>query len=404
MKGGYDGRADVWSLGITVIEMAEGQPPLANLHPMRAIFVIPNKPAPTLSDPDTWSPEMLDFVQCCCKKDPSQRYDSARLASHPFIMREVHELRKLHERDPKQIQQKSRYEKIAETMNRKPGLSTLQRFVQMINNTVGKKRQNGDFSPGNNGFGSKHMYHFDSPDEKDKADINEETKKFFDNTTTPPRGAFHAASLGHGKLDDIDSIPEWNPNFDATGAFSKGKNDRVTPPKVSQIHGLFTPADEKYNPTKTVVVEECLAKDQLFLEELEKLSKTFESKLMTLRAAHELAQQQLIAEAKLRNMIPLDVSVLMKKAAERNIASRESKQRLRDSANCSFMPKIIQKNGINSPSKVKVPLYESSGHDSESNYSDALSRQSPLVYENLLPENAGSIGSDTSSIHGENEI
>jgi hypothetical protein len=103
-------------------------------------------------------------------------------------------------------------------------------------------------------------------------------------------------------------------------------------------------------------------------------------------------------------MIPLDVSVLMKKAAERNIASRESKQRLRDSANCSFMPKIIQKGGMNSPSKVKIPLYESSGHDSESNYSDALPRQSPLVYENLLPENAGSIGSDTSSIHGENEI
>lgn len=404
--GGYDGRADVWSLGITVIEMAEGQPPLANLHPMRAIFVIPNKPAPTLSDPDTWSPEMLDFVQCCCKKDPSQRFDSARLASHPFIMREVHELRKLHERDPKQIQQKSRYEKIAETMNRKPGLSTLQRFVQMINDTVGKKKKNqhGDFSPDHNGFSSNHIHHFDSPDGRDKEGINEETKKFFDSAATPPRGAFHAASLGHGKLDDIDSIPEWNPNFDAAAAFSKGKNDRVTPPKVSQINGLFTPADEKYNPSKTIVVEECLAKDRLFMDELEKLSKTFESKLMTLRAAHELAQQQLIAEAKLRNMIPLDVSVLMKKAAERNIASRESKQRLRDSVNCSFMPKIVQKGGGHSPSKLKQPTYKGSDNDTESNYSDALSRQSPLAYENLLPENAGSICSDTSSIHGEHEI
>ena len=45
----YDGRADVWSLGITCIEMAEGAPPHANLHPLRAIFVIPTKPAPTLA-------------------------------------------------------------------------------------------------------------------------------------------------------------------------------------------------------------------------------------------------------------------------------------------------------------------------------------------------------------------
>jgi len=66
----YDGRADVWSLGITVIELAEGAPPHANLHPLRAIFVIPTKPAPTLADPDNWSPEMLDFVRCFAKKIP----------------------------------------------------------------------------------------------------------------------------------------------------------------------------------------------------------------------------------------------------------------------------------------------------------------------------------------------
>lgn len=65
----YDGRADVWSLGITAIEMAEGAPPHSNLNPLRAIFLIPSKPAPTLSDPDQWSPEMLDFIRCCCKKE-----------------------------------------------------------------------------------------------------------------------------------------------------------------------------------------------------------------------------------------------------------------------------------------------------------------------------------------------
>jgi serine/threonine kinase 3 len=67
-----DGRADVWSFGITEIKMAEGAPPHSNLNPLRAIYAIPNKPAPTLADPDNWSHEMLDFVKYCCQKDPNQ--------------------------------------------------------------------------------------------------------------------------------------------------------------------------------------------------------------------------------------------------------------------------------------------------------------------------------------------
>lgn len=76
--------------------MAEGVPPHSNLNPIRVIFVIPVKPVPTLADPDDWSHEMLDFVGCCCQKDPSQRHDSARLSSHPFIKQEVIRLRQLH--------------------------------------------------------------------------------------------------------------------------------------------------------------------------------------------------------------------------------------------------------------------------------------------------------------------
>jgi serine/threonine protein kinase len=77
--------------------MAEGAPPRDNLHPLRVIFVIPIKPAPTLADPDQWSPEMLDFVRCCCQKDPSQRHDSAQLSGHPFVKQEVIALRAMYQ-------------------------------------------------------------------------------------------------------------------------------------------------------------------------------------------------------------------------------------------------------------------------------------------------------------------
>ena len=54
----YDGRADIWSLGITLIEMAEKDPPYSNIHPMRAIFMIPTKPPPVFQSPSEWSDDM----------------------------------------------------------------------------------------------------------------------------------------------------------------------------------------------------------------------------------------------------------------------------------------------------------------------------------------------------------
>jgi len=82
---GYDCVADIWSLGITALEMAEGKAPYAEIHPMRAIFMIPTKPPPSFSQPDDWSPEFIDFVSLCLMKNPESRAKASELLQHEFI-------------------------------------------------------------------------------------------------------------------------------------------------------------------------------------------------------------------------------------------------------------------------------------------------------------------------------
>uniref|UniRef100_A0A8B9H6E1 non-specific serine/threonine protein kinase n=1 Tax=Astyanax mexicanus TaxID=7994 RepID=A0A8B9H6E1_ASTMX len=82
---GYNCVADIWSLGITAIEMAEGKPPYADIHPMRAIFMIPTNPPPTFRNPDQWSEPFRDFVSQCLVKNPENRATATQLLQHPFI-------------------------------------------------------------------------------------------------------------------------------------------------------------------------------------------------------------------------------------------------------------------------------------------------------------------------------
>ncbi|XP_071350292.1 serine/threonine-protein kinase 4-like [Trachinotus anak] len=82
---GYNCVADIWSLGITAIEMAEGKPPYADIHPMRAIFMIPTNPPPTFRNPNLWSSEFQDFVSQCLVKNPENRATATQLLQHPFI-------------------------------------------------------------------------------------------------------------------------------------------------------------------------------------------------------------------------------------------------------------------------------------------------------------------------------
>jgi len=85
LKAPYNFKADIWSLGITLIELAEGRPPNRGLKSMNQLIEIPNMPPPKLSNPKDWSPCFNDFLSKCLIKDPEQRPLVIDLLNHDFI-------------------------------------------------------------------------------------------------------------------------------------------------------------------------------------------------------------------------------------------------------------------------------------------------------------------------------
>ncbi|PNI86333.1 MYO3B isoform 3 [Pan troglodytes] len=81
----YDARCDVWSLGITAIELGDGDPPLFDMHPVKTLFKIPRNPPPTLLHPENWCEEFNHFISQCLIKDFERRPSVTHLLDHPFI-------------------------------------------------------------------------------------------------------------------------------------------------------------------------------------------------------------------------------------------------------------------------------------------------------------------------------
>uniref|UniRef100_A0A8C1W395 non-specific serine/threonine protein kinase n=1 Tax=Cyprinus carpio TaxID=7962 RepID=A0A8C1W395_CYPCA len=81
----YDYKADIWSLGITLIEMAQIEPPHHELNPMRVLLKIAKSEPPTLEKPAKWSMEFKDFLKKALDRNPETRPTAAQLLDHPFV-------------------------------------------------------------------------------------------------------------------------------------------------------------------------------------------------------------------------------------------------------------------------------------------------------------------------------
>jgi serine/threonine protein kinase len=140
----YDYRADIWSLGITTIELAEGQPPHFGMHMARAVFAIPHNDPPTLHAKERWSPQMNGFIRRLLTKEKESRPSAATMLMDPFLNPKVIASRVDMATVVEQLLMKRRSMDEAEGSNTDPSTLTI---VTRSSSTAGEDDDNAEEGP-----------------------------------------------------------------------------------------------------------------------------------------------------------------------------------------------------------------------------------------------------------------
>eukprot|EP00523_Entomoneis_sp_CCMP467_P010640 CAMPEP_0168738670 /NCGR_PEP_ID=MMETSP0724-20121128/11056_1 /TAXON_ID=265536 /ORGANISM="Amphiprora sp., Strain CCMP467" /LENGTH=723 /DNA_ID=CAMNT_0008786027 /DNA_START=507 /DNA_END=2678 /DNA_ORIENTATION=- len=439
----YDGRADVWSLGITAIEMAEGAPPHANLHPLRAIFVIPTKPAPTLADPDNWSPEMLDFVKCCCRKEASQRHDSALLSSHPFVKQEVLALRNMHRSSSINSNiassTKARYRKMANIMT-SPGPAAIRRvqerlapFMKAVKASKrGKQNQAPPTHPGHQRSASADAQDTDVQEIMQNAAVNHRRNASaagaspLDLSMNTQTSSSSTPGAGHpsGSLSSGGALTEaaWasgnvmngangSAASDTGGSSAGGGNSN----SLSSSHRSSSPYPNNGQPQQLQlppalntdytpalqILEPAVAEDPKLQSELRQLSTAFAAMAQSLRSTYEMAQEKCITQAKLRqsNQFP-DVGALMEKVAVQQENEKHARQVMTEAAQ-SLPPEVrlvLEEHPKQWKQAASTPLASDSRTDQMSASNSSGTRRSSSHIRKLSPVSVDDVLRNASAI------
>jgi serine/threonine protein kinase len=326
----YDGKADVWSLGITCIEMAESAPPHANLHPLRAIFLIPQKPPPTLADPDRWSPAMIDFTRVCLTKDTSQRPDSSALSSHPFIRQDVSSLRAREAGLPAirnllaRLSSGKAAADAAAASAAQPSVSEVSEqelFRQHLhgdNDGETTPIEQSSFVVRDAGrkpnVAESAVQYFKGSDEG--LDDEQETISNASPSTSPSISKKTRASRSPTTPGDIIDLV--GRNLTRFKDRLRGQHHQVksTPQKFQQVD-LMRELFDAFAGEQASTIQSELQDDIVLQRQLAKLTRKLETEMAGLKVSYELAKQQLVVEAQLRNSLPFDASELMRQAAKR---------------------------------------------------------------------------------------